>query len=154
MVPLAKMILPLLGFTFFGQMLFPVNLEASFSISETQVFSSGPYALKVEIQFNGTGRSKKKPMQMSSLKVKIKNDRASSEVLKVKTIRTYMEPNIYQDIETLGYPISPGQWVTKFYRLPKGKRPILTEKGFVEITFENFAIQFFPREHRFSGPKK
>lgn len=143
-----------LAFTFLGLIFLPADLGAFYSISETQIFSQGPYAFKMEIQFNGTGTSKKKPLQMSSLKVKIKNDRASSEVLKIKTIRVFLETNVYQDIETLGYPITPGQWVTKFYRLPKGKRPVLSDRGFIEIAFENFTVQFYPRDRKFSGPLK
>jgi hypothetical protein len=148
-----KTLLFFVALTFLGYIFLPGNLAAFYSISETRIFSDGPYAFKMEIQFNGTGTSKK-PLQMSSLKVKIKNDRASSEVLKVKTIRAYPETNVFQDIETLGYPISPGQWVTKFYRLSKGKRPVLSDRGFIEIAFENFTIQFYPRERRFSGPTR
>ncbi len=154
MLAIVRPFLAFLAFAFMGQFLLPPDLAAFYSISETQVFSSGPYAFKMEIQFNGTGSLKKKPIQMSSLKVKIKNDRASSEVLKVKTIRAYPEAKIYQDIDTLGYPISPGQWVTKYYRLSKGKRPFLRDGGFIEIAFENFTIHFYPRERKFSGPVK
>lgn len=91
---------------------------------------------------------------MSSLKVKIKNEKAGPENLKVKTIRVYAQPNVYLDLETLGYSISPRQWVTKYYRLKKNKQFILNESGYIEIIFENFSILFNPRQRNFQGPLK
>jgi len=126
----------------------------AFSIKENQMFSEGPYLFKMEIQVDGRGSSKKKPMPMTSLKVKIKNDRASSNTLAVRTIRAYLDPQIYQDIETKGYPIAPAQWVTKYYRLPKAKQPLLGEEPSIEIAFETFTIKFYPRERKFQGPIK
>jgi hypothetical protein len=108
----------------------------------------------MEIFFNGTGSLKKWPLKMTSLKVKMKNDRASSETLRVKTIRTYINEKAYQDIDTQGFTVSPGQWVTKYYRLRKEKQPTLSEHGYIEIAFENFTIQFYPRERKFVGPNK
>jgi hypothetical protein len=138
----------ILCFVFF----LPSPAKALFTITETQIFSTGPYAFKLQIQVNGHGNFKKPPVTLTSVKVKIKNDRASSDILKVKAIRAYLASNVFQDIETAAYPISPGQWVTKFYRIPKGKRPLLSEKSYVEITFEGFAIQFYPKERKFQGP--
>jgi hypothetical protein len=130
----------------------PSNNLWAFSINETKIVKESPYAFKMEVQVYGRGNLKKGPVRMTSLKVKIKNEQASPEILKVKTIRIYPEPKIYTDIETLGYSISHGKWVTKFYRLPKQKQPILSTNGYVEIGFENFAIQFNPRERKFEGP--
>lgn len=136
------------------QLFFPGSAQALFTINETKIFSSGPYAFKVEIQVNGNGNFKKPPVSLTSIKIKIKNDRASSDVLKVKAIRAYLSPDIFQDIETAGFPVTPGQWVTKFYRLSKGKRPLLTDKSHIQISFDGFSVQFFLRERRFQGPAK
>jgi hypothetical protein len=153
MVRLLKNAFFALGLLFLLQISFSSDLQA-FSIAETKIIREGPYTLKLEIQVSGPGKLRKNPIQISSLKVKIKNERASSEVLKVKAIRAYQEPKIYKDIETAGYPISPGQWVTKYFRLPKGKKFFLNDQGFIEIVFENFTIQFSPRERKFKGPLK
>jgi hypothetical protein len=126
----------------------------AYSISETGYFSEGSYAFILEIQVYGNGSIKKKPIHLSSVKFKIKNDKASSEVLKVKRIRIYPEEKIFQDIETIGYFISPGQWVTKYYRLRKEKQVSLSETGYIEIAFEKFTILFKVREHKFQGPLK
>jgi len=142
-----------LGLTLFWPVVLPTNLWA-FSISETKTFAEKPYAFKLEVQVYGKGSSKKGGFRMSSLKVKIKNEKASSGVLKVHAIRAYLEPKVYRDLETLGYSISPGQWVTKFYRLRKEKQPLLGEEGHIEIAFENFTIRFNPRERKFHGPLK
>jgi hypothetical protein len=91
---------------------------------------------------------------MTSLKVKIKNDRASSNTLLVKSIRAYLQPQVYQDMETKGYPITPAQWVTKYYRLPKNKQPFLGEGAFIEIAFATFSLRFRPGERKFEGPIK
>ncbi len=134
-----------------GQISLSSDLRA-FSVAETQVFRQGPYTFQLEIQASGPGKIKRDLIQLSSIKVKIKNERASSEVLKVKAIRAFQEPNIFKDMETRGYSISPGQWVTKYLRLPKAKKPYLTPKGFIAIVFENFTIQFIPQERKFRGP--
>ncbi len=118
------------------------------------MFSEGPYLFKMEVQVYGSGSPKKNPMPMTSLKVKIKNDRASSKPLVVKSIRAYLDPQIYQDIETKGYPISPAQWVTKYYRLPKRNQPLMGEQASIEIAFDTFTIRFKPRERKFQGPIK
>ena len=133
---------------FLLQIILSSDLHA-FSISETKKFSQGPYILQLEIQVKGPGKAKRNPIQVSSLKVKIKNERASSQVLKVQTIRAFQEPKIFTDIETRGYSISPGQWVTKYFRLPKGKKPFLGDEGFIQIVFDRFNIQFSPREKKF-----
>ena len=122
-------------------------------MTKSQIFTEGDYTFQMELQIYGSNVAKKKiPFKMSSLKVKIKNRRASSDILKVHAIRAHLNPNAHQDIETKGYPISPGQWVTKYYRLPKGKRPIIGEQGFIEIAFEHFTIRFNPRDLTFQGP--
>jgi hypothetical protein len=126
----------------------------AFSITEKKMFTQGPYLFQIEVQVSGRGSIKKNPMKMSALKVKIKNDRASSQTLMVKNIRAYLDPRIYQDIETLGYSVTPAQWVTKYYRLPKEKQPLLGEQGLIEITFDTFTIRFKPRERKFQGPAK
>ncbi len=133
--------------------LFTSDLGA-FTIIENKMFSEGPFLFKIEVQVYGSGSAKKNPMRMTSLKVKIKNDRASSQSLTVKNIRAFMEPQVYQDIETKGYPIAPSQWVTKYYRLSKGKQPILGENASIEVDFESFKIKFHPREKKFQGPIK
>lgn len=132
--------------------MFLISELGAFSIIESRMFSEGPYLFKMEVQVFGSGSSKKNPMKMTSLKVKIKNDRASSKNLTVKSIRAYLDPQVYQDIETQGYPISPAQWVTKYYRLSKGKQPLLGEQASIEIAFESFTIRFKPRERKFQGP--
>ena len=124
----------------------------AFSLTENKMFSEGPYLFKMEVEVNGRGSPKKSPMRMTSLKVKIKNDRASSRSLTVKSILAYLDPQIYQDIETKGYPITPAQWVTKYYRLPKGKQPLLGEQASIEIAFDTFIIRFNPRDRKFQGP--
>jgi hypothetical protein len=136
MVRLLKNAFFALGLLFLLQISFSSDLQA-FSIAETKIIREGAYTLKLEIQVSGPGKLRKTPIQISSLKVKIKNERASSK-----------------DIETAGYPISPGQWVTKYFRLPKGKKLFLNDQGFIEIVFENFTIQFSPRERKFKGPLK
>ena len=130
---------------------FSSDLQA-FSIAETQIFRQGPYTFKLEIQVSGAGKIRRELIQISSLKVKIKNERVSSDVLKVKAIRAFQEANVFRDIETRGYSISPGQWVTKYLRLSKGKKPFLSDRGFIAIVFENFTIQFSPQERKFKGP--
>lgn len=126
----------------------------AFTIIQASNFKEGSYTFKMEVQVSGRGAVKKVPLRMTSLKVKIKNEKASSGVLKVHAIRAYLEPKVYRDLETLGYSISPGQWVTKFYRLRKEKQPLLGEEGHIEIAFENFTIRFNPRERKFHGPLK
>jgi hypothetical protein len=153
MVPLLRNAFFALGLLFLVQVSFSSVLQA-FSVAETKIFREGSYTLKMEIQVSGPGKLRKNPVQLSSLKVKIKNERASSQVLKVKTIRAYREPKVYKDIEIREYSISPGQWVTKYFRLPKGKKPFLSDQGFIEIVFENFTIQFSPRKRKFQGPLK
>ena len=118
------------------------------------MFSEGPYLFKMEIQVHGSGSVRKNPIRMASLKVKIKNDRASSQVLKVKTIRAFLQPQVYQDIETAGFPVTPAQWVTKYYRLSKQKQPLLGESAHIEIAFEDFIIRFDPQQKKFHGPLK
>ena len=140
-----------LGFTLFVPLVLTADLWA-FTIVETSNFKEGSYTFKMEVQVNGRGSIKKAPFRITSLKVKIKNERASSEILKVKTIRVYAEPMVYTDIETRGYSVSPTQWVTKYYRLRKEKQPLVSDRGFIEITFEKFAVIFSPRERRFLAP--
>jgi hypothetical protein len=139
--------------TLFIQMVLVSDLRA-FTIIENKMFSEGPYLFKVEVQVYGRGSAKKNPMIVNSVKVKIKNDRASSKILTVKSIRAYIDPIVYKDLETKAYPISPSQWVTKYYRLPRDKRPLLGEQGFIQIVFDGFAIHFNPRERKFQGPLK
>lgn len=124
------------------------------SLSETRIFAEGPYLFKLEIQVGIRGRVKRNPFQMTSLKLKIKNDRASSKTLAVKAIRVYLQPQVYQDIETVEFGVTPAQWVTKFYRLPKAKQPLLREDSRIEIVFEDFAIRFNPKDRKFQGPIK
>jgi len=141
------------GLALFLQMI-PVPDLWAFTIIEKKIVKESPYAFKMEVQVYGRGNLKKGPVRMTSLKVKIKNEKAGSEILKVKTIRVYPEPKIYTDVETVGYPVSPGKWVTKYYRLQKQRQPVLSDQGYIEISFENFAIQFNPRERKFQGPIK
>ena len=122
------------------------------SVTETRMFAEGPYLFKIEFQVSVRGSFKKSPAQMTSLKVKIKNDRASTKALAVKAIRAYLQPQVYQDIETGGFSVTPAQWVTKFYRLPKAKQPLLREDSCIEVAFDDFAIRFSPRDRKFQGP--
>ncbi len=149
-----KMVGAILAWLFVFYLLPPTPAQATVSIKEARIFSNGSYAFKMEIHLNGNGHFKKPPVAMTSVKIKIKNDRASSEVLKVRAVRAYIAPNVFQDIETGGYSIKPGQWVTKFYRFPKGKRPLLTERSHLEISFEGFSIRFYPRDRKFRTPEK
>jgi hypothetical protein len=142
-----------LAVSFLGQMALSPDLSA-FTIIENKIFAEGPFLFKLEVQVYGGGSSKKPPLRVNSVKIKIKNERASSKTLEVKAVRAYLNPQAYQDIETRGYPITPGQWVTKYYRFPKEKRPLLEEQGFIQIAFDGFTIAFNPREHRFQGPMK
>ncbi len=133
--------------------IFSASSLSAFSSSETTTFHRGPFAFKIEISVKGNGSLKKQnPTSITSIKLKMKNERASSEALRVKTIRVYTTPNVFQDVETREFTVSPGQWVTKYFRLRKDAQPILGEKGYIEIAFENFVIQFHPRERRFQGP--
>jgi hypothetical protein len=135
---------------FFLFTMWPENLDA-FYISETQDFQKGPYTFQMEIQVYGRGSPKKNPLRVTSVKVKIKNKKASPEPLKVVAIRAYSAADTHSDIETLGYTISPSQWVTKFYRLPKEKQPLLNRDGFFEVDFERFAVRFSPGNRQFQG---
>jgi hypothetical protein len=135
------------------QMVLSPDLPA-FTIIENKVFTEGPFQFKLEVQVYGRGSAKKLPMAVSSVKVKIKNEKRSSKTLEVKAVRAYLAPQVFQDLETKGYPVTPGQWVTKYYRLPKEKRPLLGEQGFVQVVFDGFTITFSPRERKFQGPLK
>jgi len=127
---------------------------SAFTIIENKIFAEGPFLFKLEVQVFGGGPTRKPPLHVSSVKVKIKNERASSRTLEVKAVRAYLDPQVYQDIETRGYRVTPGQWVTKYYRLSKEKRPLLGEQGFIQIVFDGFMITFNPRERKFQGPMK
>jgi len=151
MIPFLRTAGMALGFMLFVPLALSADLWA-FTIVEASHFKEGPYTFKMEVQVNGRGSVKKAPFRITSLKVKIKNERASSEILKVRTIRVYRDPLVYTDIETLGYSVSPTQWVTKYYRLRKEKQPLVSDKGFIEIAFENFAVIFSPQERRFLSP--
>jgi len=135
------------------QMVLSPDLPA-FTIIENKVFTEGPFQFRLEVQVYGRGSSKKLPMTVSSVKVKIKNEKRSSKTLEVKAVRAYLDPQVFQDIETKGYPVTPGQWVTKYYRFPKEKRPLLGKQGFVQVVFDGFTITFSPRERKFLGPLK
>jgi len=126
----------------------------AFTIIENKVFTEGPFQFRLEVQVYGSGSVKKLPMSVNSVKVKIKNEKRSSKTLEVKAVRAYLDRQVFQDLETKGYPVTPGQWVTKYYRLPKEKRPLLEEQGFVQVVFEGFTITFSPRERKFQGPLK
>jgi hypothetical protein len=126
----------------------------AFTIIENKVFTEGPFQFKLEVQVYGRGSAKKLPMTVNSLKVKIKNEKRSTKPLEVMGVRAYLSPQVFQDIETKGYPIAPGQWVTKYYLLPKEKRPLLGKEGFVQVAFDGFTITFSPRERIFLGPLK
>ncbi len=152
------MILPARVFFFLASVfsvffLFSSDLRA-FTVSENKIFADGPYLFKMEVEVHGNGSLRKNPWRMASLKVKIKNDRASSQILNVKTIRAFIQPQVYQDLETKGFPIHPAQWVTKYYRLSKTKQPLVGEDGHIEIVFENFVIRFDPARKKFQGPFK
>jgi hypothetical protein len=143
-----------LGFILLLEMIQPHPLPA-FSIAKAKIFSAGVYTFQMEVRVSGHNLTKKRTaFKMSSLKVKIKNKRASSGILKVRAIRAHLSPNAHQDIETKGYPISPGQWVTKYYRLSEEKRPVIGEQGYIEIAFEHFTVRFNPRDRTFQGPLK
>lgn len=147
-----RFLLPVL----FSLFLLPIPMTSelwAFSASASQLFHQGPFAFKVEISLTGNGSLKKtSPLPITSLKIKMKNEKASSEVLKVKAIRIHTNPGVFRDIETREIPISPGQWVTKYFRMRKQVQPVLGEKGYVEVIFENFSIQFHPRERKLYGP--
>jgi hypothetical protein len=140
-----------LGLFFFFQLAFSPSLLA-FTIIEKKTFKQGAFLFRLEVQVYGSGSAKKIPLRVNSVKVKIKNERASSRALEVKAVRAYLEPQVFQDLESRGYPISPGQWVTKYYRLAKEKRPLMGEKGFIQIAFDGFTLTFNPRERKFEGP--
>lgn len=142
-----------IGFTLLPPFFLAADLWAFRTIAEKKIFKEGPYSFQMEVQIKGSG-SLKKTAKMTSLKVKIKNEKVSPDTLRVKAIRNYTEPKVFSEIETRGYPVSPGQWVTKYYRLPKKNRPVLGEKGYIEIAFEKFVIRFMPRERKFQGPMK
>jgi hypothetical protein len=135
------------------QMVLSPDLPA-FTIIENKVFTEGPFQFRIEVHVHGRGSAKKFPMTVSSVKVKIKNEKRSAKTLEVKAVRAYLDRQVFQDIETRGYPVTPGQWVTKYYRLPKEKRPLLGEQGFVQVVFDGFTITFSPRERKFQGPLK
>ena len=151
MVRVLRIALIALGFALSVPLFLTADLWA-FTIVETSNFKEGLYTFKMEVQVNGRGSVKKAPFRITSLKVKIKNERASSEILKVKTIRVYTDPAVYTDIETRGFSVVPSQWVTKYYRLRKDKQPVVNDKGFIEISFESFTVVFNPRERRFLSP--
>ena len=151
MIRLLRVAGVVLGFTLFVTWVLSADLWA-FTIVEDSHFKEGSYTFKMELQVNGRGSVKKAPFRITSLKVKIKNERASPEILRVRTVRVYTDPVVYMDIETRGFPVSPTQWVTKFYRLRKEKQPLMSAKGFIEIAFENFAVIFIPQERRFLPP--
>jgi hypothetical protein len=146
-----KSIFITLALFFFLQMAFSPGLFA-FTIIEKKTFNEGPFLFKLEVQVYGSGSAKKIPLRVNSIKVKIKNERASSKVLEVKAVRAYRDAQVFQDIETKGFPVAPGQWVTKYFRFPKDTRPLLREEGFVQMVFEDFTITFSPRERKFLGP--
>ena len=126
----------------------------AFTITEKAIFSEGPYLFNMEVQVSGRGSAKKRPMEMTSLKVKIKNDRTSSKILEVKSIRVYPQPQIHQDLETNGYPITPAKWATKYFRLSKKKHIFLGEEAFIEVIFDTFTVKFKPWDRKFQGPIK
>lgn len=142
----------ILGITFLFQFFFNTELLA-YSISESKIFAVGPYAFKLEIQISGQGNLKKSSsLSVSSLKIKIKNDRASSQDLKVKAIRIFQDSTLYKDIETKAFAISPGKWTTKYFRLSRRGNHSLTPQGFISIEFENFSVRFRLWEKKFQGP--
>lgn len=137
-----------LGLTFFLCLFFPADLRAFYS-SEKIIFSRGAYNFQMEVQVSGNGSLKKKLIQLSSFKVKIKNEKTRSGILKVKNIRAFSAPSVYSDIETLGFVVSPGNWVTKFYHMRRNQKPLLGEEAYIQIAFEGFTIQFNPWERKF-----
>ena len=142
-----------LGVLLFLHFFFLPDLWA-FTIIEQAIFTEGPYRFRMEVQVYGRGKAKRNPMEMTSLKVKIKNTRASSEDLEVKSIRVCPQPRVYHDLETKGFPITPAKWVTKYFRLPKEKQILLSEGAYIEIVFATFTIRFNPRNRNFQGPIK
>jgi hypothetical protein len=134
-------------------MVFSPGLWA-FTIIERKVFTEGPFKFTLELQVYGSGSPKKTPMQISSVKVKIKNERASPKALGVKAVRAYTEPQVFRDLDTKGFTVNAGQWVTKYYRLPKEQRVPLGMQGFIQVVFEGFTISFRPKERTFQGPLK
>ncbi len=140
------------GITFLLLLIFNKALLA-YSVTESKIFAVGPYAFKLEIKISGKGNLKKSSvLPVSSLKIKIKNDRASSQVLKVKAIRIFQDPTVHQDIETKAFVIPPGNWKTKFFRLSRRGSHSITPQGFIAIEFENFSIRFRLWERKFQGP--
>lgn len=140
-MPLKKLLL-LLGITFLFQLMFNNELFA-YSVTESKIFAVGPYAFKLEIQISGKGNLKKSSsLPISSLKIKIKNDRASSQDLKIKAIRIFQEPMVHQDVETKAFIIPPGKWATKYFRLSRRGNHSITTQGFISIEFENFSVRF------------
>ncbi len=125
----------------------------AFYISEVQKFQEGLYTFKMEVQVYGRGSMKKNPLRVTSFKVKIKNEKSSFHNLKIKSIRAYPVPERHSELETLGYTISPAQWVTKYYRFKKEQQPLLTTQGFFQIEFEDFSIRFNPCQRQFQGPR-
>jgi len=150
MVRVLRIALIALGFALFV----PTGDLWAFTIVETRNFKEGLCTFKMEVRVNGTGSIKKAPFRITSLKVKIKNERASSQILKVETIRVYTDPVVYTDIDTRGFSVVPSQWVTKYYRLRKEKQPLVKDKGFIEFSFENFAVIFSPQERKFLPPHR
>ena len=126
----------------------------AFTIIEKKTFNEGPFLFKLEVQVYGSGSAKKIPMRVNSVKVKIKNERASSKVLDVKAVRAYRDAQLFQDIDTKGFPVGPGQWVTRYFRFPKDTRPLMGSEGFFQVVFEDFTITFSPRERKFLGPQR
>ena len=143
----------ILALFFFLQMAFCPGLFA-FTIIEKKTFNEGPFLFKLEFQVYGSGSAKKIPMRVNSVKVKIKNERASSKILDVKAVRAYRDGQLFQDIDTKGFPVGPGQWVTRYFRFPKDTRPLMGSEGFFQVVFEDFTITFSPRERKFLGPQR
>jgi len=142
----------ILGITFLFQFIFNPDLLA-YSVAESKIFAVGPYAFKLEIQISGKGNLKKSSsLPVSSLKIKIKNDRASSQALKVKAIRIFQEPMVYQDVETKAFVVPPGKWTTKYFRLSRRSNHSITPQGFISIEFDNFSVRFRLWERKFQGP--
>jgi hypothetical protein len=148
MVRIGKIAVIALGLALLLPLSWPGDLRA-YTITEKSVFSQGPYSFQMEIQIHGSGNINKSPLHMTSLKVKIRNERASTAPLHIKTIRAYIDPKVYNDIETRGYPIKRGNWVTKFYRLRKAQQPSLNDQGFIEIGLDGFIVRFSPRQRQF-----
>lgn len=142
-----------LGAVFFFQPFWGDELQA-LPIVESKSFTADSHSFLMEIHVSGGHYKKKRPLMLSSLKLKIRNERTPAGVgdLVVKAIRAYSDPAVLTDIETRGFSIAPGKWVTKFYLLPKKRRIVIGEQGFIEVTFENFIIRFSPKERKFQGP--